>query len=66
MGNRQETMFSSFFRKVFIVGYNDGLAGVREFATLIDALAEAEGASALYANVTVRERTSGELISMFD
>ena len=50
--------------QIFIVGYNDGLAGVKEFDNLDLAIFEAEGASFLMPNVTVRAE-NGRLIRQF-
>jgi hypothetical protein len=55
----------NLFRQKFIVGYNDGLAGVKEFSILSDAIAEAKDASTLMGNITVRDKR-GTLIQSFD
>jgi hypothetical protein len=51
-------------RQIFIVGYNDGLAGVKEFDSLSAAIFEAEGASMMMPNITVRAE-NGRLIRAF-
>ena len=51
-------------REVFIVGYNDGVQGVREFRTYAEAYAEAKDATTIAPNITIRNKR-GILLNQF-
>lgn len=59
------TTFSSLTKETFVVGYNDGLAGVKEFVSLSEAIAEAKDAITISPNITIRDK-NGTLLAKFD
>jgi hypothetical protein len=55
----------NFFKEKFILGYNDGLMGAKEFSILSDAISEGRDASSIMENITIRDKC-GRLIIKFD
>jgi hypothetical protein len=55
----------NFFREIFIVGYNDGLQGEKQFSTLTEAEIFAKDQTSICPNMTIRNK-KGQLIATYN